>query len=110
MPVLDRARPHEVHASVELWVGTIAAPARYRCSPSTWTQRTGTDFAGRTATMRRSAVTAGSALLVPKGLAGEDEDVVVGLERHLAPVDGVGVAQAGDQFGDIRRRGVHSPR
>ena len=42
---------------VELCVGTIARPARYRClSLSTSTHRTGTLATGRTATMNREPV------------------------------------------------------
>ena len=46
MPCLIEHDRMKSMLSVELWVGTIDRPARYRCSPSTSTHRTGTDATG----------------------------------------------------------------
>ena len=79
--------------SVELCVGIIDAPARYRWSvASTWMQRTGTLGIARTSVMNRCAPrgrTVGAALLVHQPLALELEHLVVRAERERVAVDGV---------------------
>ena len=99
--VLDRAGPQEVHAErgvvgghhrppgeIQVLAVDLDAPHRYGLD--------GTD--GDDAPLPRHRRTG---LLVRLGLAGEDEHVVVGGESHRRPGGGAGVAEAGQQLGDV---------